>query len=143
MEECGMMRSNRQIAITLHVVLAVVALLAAPVGTLRGAQAQPEKRVENVNSLVGTWRGERKNPQGEVQPVTLTIKENGVVEAYTPLAWLFTGTITVADGKMSYRTLSGAAGGPVVLYEDSNGKTFLRFTNTAASPPRTTEYERQ
>jgi len=91
---------------------------------------------------VGTWRGERKNPQGQVQPVTLTIKENGVLMAHTPLAVMFTGTITLADGKMTYRTPSGS-GGPVTLHDDGKGKTLLRFTDTSVSPPRTAEYERQ
>ena len=137
------MQLNRQVAITICLVFAVGVLVVASVDRVGVAQAQAEKRVENLNTLVGTWRGERKNPQGQVQPVTLTIQENGDLEASTPLAMLFTGKLTLADGKMSYRTSSGIAGGPVTLHEDDKGKELLRFTNTAASPPRTVEYERQ
>lgn len=136
------MQLNLRAAIKLCLVAGVIVLVAAQIGRLPVAQAQPEKRVENLNALVGTWRGERKNPQGQVMPVTLTIRENGVLDAYTPLAIMFAGKLTLAGGKMSYRASNGS-GGPVTLHEDNQGKRLLRFTDTAASPPETAEYERQ
>ena len=106
-----------------RLMLAVCAVFAVACSTL-----PPARQATDVSAIAGKWRGTMYGRAGAVGAV-MDIAPDGryVTKTDTPIGQLgsvFTGTVTVQDGKFRYRSETTGSTGTLVLHE-GGGKRVL------------------
>lgn len=85
-----------------------------------------EVKVDNIETLAGTWSGYGNNKLGQRMNdlITIYIKEDGSYKAYAQM--MVVGNITIdKDGNIRYQ--SSYSSGTITLYENDKGQQSLRF----------------